>query len=154
MKNNLPELKEIIRSKSSKEESLWKNALFLGIAAYLITKTVTDFMKDGYSPSLFTCAFMAAAAILVFRFRKIIYISDIGIVNDTHTWFSHIRDVLEWKDIKSALILHREGRITLMLEKTGDSMGWKAHFEEKQIHEIRKILKKNLEGKEVKEMSV
>ncbi|MEG1642040.1 MAG: hypothetical protein RR272_02900 [Synergistaceae bacterium] len=152
MTNNLQPLDILITSKSTIKESMPKNILFFIIGAYLLTTSIYKYISAGSTKYLLTSILLGIAALVVIRFRKLIYIAKEGIVTETHTWFTHHRELLEWKDVKSVTIMERNGALVVFAEK--DTFGWKARFEKSQHDELRSILSKYLKDKEIKEIRV
>lgn len=85
---------------------------------------------------------VACMAFFVIGYRKLIYVSQDGMVKETHTWLSHHRELLKWSEVKYITIMYKVGHAMVFLER--DALGWKVLFTKEQIPELREIFKKYL----------
>ena len=119
----------------------WRRFTFGALAAYLAVTGVMEFMNEGFSQKIAINAFLCVCGLLVLKFEKKIYASPLGFVKDTHTWFSHHREVLRWDEIRHVtLVTKGMGLLTAFLEK--DVVGWKLLFERNDMAALDGLFKK------------
>ena len=61
-------------------------------------------------------------------------------MKDTHTWFSHHREVLRWDEIRHVTLVTKGMGLTAFLEK--DVVGWKLLFERNDMAALDGLFKK------------
>ena len=101
----LEQLECLLVSKSSRTINGWRRFTFGALAAYLAVTGVMEFMNEGFSQKIAINAFLCVCGLLVLKFEKKIYASPLGFVKDTHTWFSHHREVLRWDEIRHVTLV-------------------------------------------------
>lgn len=69
---------------------------------------------------------------------KRLYLADVGVVRETHSWGRVIRNVLDWDDIRHVSIARRTKNIMVFFEV--DFTGWKVMFARDQEAEVLDIL--------------
>ena len=74
------------------------------------------------------------------KYQKLVYISPLGPVKETHTWITHHRETLRWDEIKFITIMYRRGEAMVFFER--DVLGWKVLFDESQIDALKELFKK------------
>lgn len=139
----MPELEQLeclLVSKSSRTVNGWKRFTFGALAAYLAVTGVMEFMNEGFSQKVAVNAFLCVCSLLVLKFEKKIYASPLGFVKDTHTWFSHHRELLRWDDIRHVTLVTKGTGLTAFLEK--DVVGWKLLFERNDMAALDGLFKK------------
>lgn len=136
----LEQLECLLVSKSSRTVDGWRRFTFGALAAYLAVTGVMGFMNEGFSQKTAVNAFLCVCSLLVLKFEKKIYASPLGFVKDTHTWFSHHRELLRWDDIRHVTLVTKGTGLTAFLEK--DVVGWKLLFERNDMAAIDGLFKK------------
>ena len=96
--------------------------------------------ERGFSQKIAINAFLCVCGLLVLKFEKKIYASPLGFVKDTHTWFSHHREVLRWDEIRHVTLVTKGMGLTAFLEK--DVVGWKLLFERNDMAALDGLFKK------------
>ena len=134
------ELECLLVSKSSRTINGWRRFTFGALAAYLAVTGVMEFMNEGFSQKIAINAFLCVCGLLVLKFEKKIYASPLGFVKDTHTWFSHHREVLRWDEIRHVTLVTKGMGLTAFLEK--DVVGWKLLFERNDMAALDGLFKK------------
>ena len=136
----LEQLECLLVSKSSRTINGWRRFTFGALAAYLAVTGVMEFMNEGFSQKVAINAFLCVCGLLVLKFEKKIYASPLGFVKDTHTWFSHHREVLRWDEIRHVTLVTKGMGLTAFLEK--DVVGGKLLFERNDMAALDGLFKK------------
>lgn len=153
MKKELPKLNELIRSKSTKDDSIVKNICFFAIGIYFISMGVNGFLESALTSKSASFVLIGLALFAVIKFRKIVYISTDGIVTDTYTVVSAQREMLKWEDAeKATLIQKNDGDITTIVAKKDDLLCWKGKFASSDMEKLKNILSEYLGEDNVEEM--
>lgn len=139
MKQQLEPLESLISSSSAREAGKWKSAAFAAIAAYLLLTGAWQLTKGNYGQKAWLNLFLGCCSIMVIKYEKRIYISEPGLVKETHTWFSHHRDILLWKDIRSITLQTKGDRLMLFAER--DVTGWKLLFGKSDLPRLKEIIR-------------
>ena len=85
--------------------------------------------------------FLGCCSVVVIKYEKLIYVSPLGFVKETHTWVSHHRELLPWNEVKYVTLTTRGSRLMALIEK--DEIGWKLFFKKDDLPELKEILKKH-----------
>ena len=93
---------------------------------------------------------IAAASFFALRYQKLVYVSPIGMVKETHTWITHHREVMKWEEIQFITLMYKQGATMVFLER--DSLGWKLLFERDQMVDLKKIFRNYIPDIEINEM--
>ncbi|OUO94010.1 hypothetical protein [Cloacibacillus sp. An23] len=136
----LEQLECLLKSKSSRTIDGWRRFTFGALAAYLLVTGVTEFRASGVNQKVVINAFLCICGVLVLKFEKKVYASPLGFVKDTHTWFSHHREVLRWDEIRHVTLVTKGTGLTAFLEK--DVIGWKLLFERNDMAALDGLFKK------------
>ena len=136
----LEQLECLLVSKSSRTINGWRRFTFGALAAYLAVTGVMEFMNEGFSQKIVINAFLCVCGLLVLKFEKKIYASPLGFVKDTHTWFSHHREVLPWSEVRHVTLVTKGTGLTAFIEK--DVIGWKLLFERNDMAALDGLFKK------------
>ena len=136
----LEQLECLLVSKSSRTINGWRRFTFGALAAYLAVTGVMEFMNEGFSQKIAINAFLCVCGLLVLKFEKKIYASPLGFVKDTHTWFSHHREVLPWSEVRHVTLVTKGTGLTAFIEK--DVIGWKLLFERNDMAALDGLFKK------------
>ena len=136
----LEQLECLLVSKSSRTINGWRRFTFGALAAYLAVTGVMDFMSEGFSQKTVINAFLCVCGLLVLKFEKKIYASPLGFVKDTHTWFSHHRELLPWSEVRHVTLVTKGTGLTAFIEK--DVIGWKLLFERNDMAALDGLFKK------------
>ena len=131
----------ILLSKSGSEAGKWKSVMFVIIAAYLFATGIWMLKTGGSVSRAITNLALGACSLIVTKYQKKVYLSPIGFVKETHTWFTHHRQVLPWKDIQHVTLMSKGERLIAFIEK--DSLGSKIFFERKDIPLIKETVKQH-----------
>ena len=76
---------------------------------------------------------------MVIKYEKRIYVSPLGFVKETHTWVSHHRELLPWREVKYVTLTTKGNRMLALIEK--DAIGWKLFFAKDDLARLKEILK-------------
>ena len=136
----LEQLECLLVSKSSRTINGWRRFTFGALAAYLAVTGVMEFMNEGFSQKIAINAFLCVCGLLVLKFEKKIYASPLGFVKDTHTWFSHHRELLPWSEVRHVTLVTKGTGLTAFIEK--DVIGWKLLFERNDMAALDGLFKK------------
>ena len=128
MAEKLAPLESLLVSASGREAGKWKSITFAMIAVYLLLTALLNL-------------FLGCCSVVVIKYEKLIYVSPLGFVKETHTWVSHHRELLPWNEVKYVTLTTRGSRLMALIEK--DEIGWKLFFKKDDLPELKEILKKH-----------
>lgn len=151
MQGKLPELENLLVSRSGRTTSNYKTATFAAIGIYLIGGTLWRYYSQGVTEKILPNIILGFASFFALNYRKLVYLSPIGMVKETHTWITHHREVMKWEDIKFITLMHKGGETMVFLER--DTLGWKVLFERDQVSDLKKFFKQYLPDIEINEMN-
>ena len=151
MQGKLPELENLLISRSGRTISNYKTATFAAIGIYLIGGTLWRYYSQGVTEKILPNIILGFASFFALNYRKLVYLSPIGMVKETHTWITHHREVMKWEDIKFITLMHKGGETMVFLER--DTLGWKVLFKCDQVNDLKKIFKQYIPDIEINEMT-
>ena len=151
MQGKLPELENLLVSRSGRTTSNYKTATFAAIGIYLIGGTLWRYYSQGVTEKILPNIILGFASFFALNYRKLVYLSPIGMVKETHTWITHHREVMKWEDIKFITLMHKGGETMVFLER--DTLGWKVLFERDQVCDLKKFFKQYIPDIEINEMN-
>ena len=131
MQGKLLELENLLVSRSGRTTSNYKTATFAAIGIYLIGGTLWRYYSQGVTEKILPNIILGFASFFALNYRKLVYLSPIGMVKETHTWITHHREVF--------------------LER--DTLGWKVLFERDQVSDLKKFFKQYIPDIEINEMN-
>ena len=126
MAEKLAPLESLLVSASGREAGKWKSITFAMIAAYLLLTAVWQFSHEEVTQRALLNLFLGCCSVVVIKYEKLIYVSPLGFVKETHTWVSHHRELLPWNEVKYVTLTTRGSRLMALIEK--DEIGWKLFF--------------------------
>jgi len=151
LQGKLPELENLLISRSGRTTSNYKTATFAAIGIYLIGGTLWRYYSQGVTEKILPNIILGFASFFALNYRKLVYLSPIGMVKETHTWITHHREVMKWEDIKFITLMHKGGETMVFLER--DTLGWKVLFERDQVSDLKKFFKQYIPDIEINEMN-
>ena len=151
MRGKLPELENLLVSRSGRTASNYKTATFAAIGVYLIGGALWRYYSQGVTEKILPNIILGLASFFVLNYRKLIYVSPIGMVKETHTWITHHREVMKWEEINFITLMHKGRETMVFLER--DTLGWKVLFERDQVNDLKKIFKHYIPDIEINEMN-
>lgn len=151
MSEKLPVLDQLIVSKSGHAAGNLKTATFAAIGVYLIGITLWRYLSLGTTEKAIPNLIIGMGSFFALKYEKLNYISSVGIVRETHTWITHHREVMKWKEIKFITLMHKQNATMAFLER--DVLGWKMLFERDQVNDLKKIFKQYIPDIEINEMN-
>ena len=140
MSQKLPELEKLLVSKSGMAVGNMKTATFAAIGVYLIGITIWRYYSLGTTDKAAMNILIGLSSFFALKYQKLVYISPLGPVKETHTWITHHRETLRWDEIKFITIMYRRGEAMVFFER--DVLGWKVLFDESQIDALKELFKK------------
>ena len=150
MQGKLPELESLIVSKSGMTASNFKTATFAAIGVYLLGGTFWRYYSLGITDKVLPNIILGFASFFALKYQKLVYVSPIGMVKETHTWITHHREVLKWEEIQFITLMNRKSETMVFLER--DVLGWKVLFERDQMVDLKKIFRNYIPDIEINEM--
>lgn len=147
----LPELDRLLVSKSGHAAGNFKTIVFALIGVYTLGFTAWRYFAQGITTNALYNIIIGVMCFFVLKYEKLVYVSPVGIVKETHTWFSHHREVLKWSEVKFVTIMHKRKESMVFLER--DTLGWKVLFGLEQIPELKTLFAKYIPSVEVDEMA-
>ena len=141
MAEKLAPVESLLVSASGREAGKWKSITFAMIAVYLLLTAVWQFSHEGVTQRALLNLFLGCCSVVVIKYEKLIYVSPLGFVKETHTWVSHHRELLPWNEVKYVTLTTRGSRLMALIEK--DEIGWKLFFKKDDLPELKEILKKH-----------
>lgn len=139
MRQQLEPLNSLISSSSAREAGKWKSVTFAVIAVYLLLTGVWQLSKGNFGQRTWLNLFLGCCSATVVRYEKRLYVSESGFVKETHTWFSHHREILLWKDVRSVTLQTKGERLMLFAEQ--GVTGWKLLFGKGDAPKLKEIIK-------------
>ena len=151
MQGKLPELENLLIYKTATFAAIGITATFAAIGIYLIGGTLWRYYSQGVTEKILPNIILGFASFFALNYRKLVYLSPIGMVKETHTWITHHREVMKWEDIKFITLMHKGGETMVFLER--DTLGWKVLFERDQVSDLKKFFKQYIPDIEINEMN-
>ncbi|MDY9920518.1 MAG: hypothetical protein U2P59_01655 [Synergistota bacterium] len=150
MQGKLPELENLLTSRSGMTASNYKTATFAAIGVYLLGGTLWRYYSLGITDKALPNVILGVASFFALKYQKLVYLSPIGMVKETHTWITHHREVMKWEDVNFITLMHKKGETMVFLER--DSLGWKVLFERGQVEDLKRIFKQYIPDIEINEI--
>ncbi|MEK0452907.1 MAG: hypothetical protein AGIKBDMD_00857 [Synergistaceae bacterium] len=150
MQGKLPELENLLVSRSGMTASNYKTATFAAIGVYLIGGTLWKYYSLGIADKVLPNIILGFASFFVLKYQKLVYVSPIGVVKETHTWITHHREVMKWEEVNFITLMHKKGETMVFLER--DNLGWKVLFQRDQVNDLKKIFKQYIPDIEINEI--
>lgn len=150
MQGKLPELERLLVSKSGTAANNYKTAAFAAIGVYLIGGTLWRYYSLGIADKALPNIILGFASFFALKYQKLVYVSPLGMVKETHTWITHHREIMKWEEMQFITFMHKQGATMVFLER--DVLGWKVLFEKDQIDDLKKILKQYIPDIEINEI--
>lgn len=130
--------------------SNYKTATFAAIGVYLLGGTLWRYYSLGITDKALPNVILGIASFFALKYQKLVYLSPIGMVKETHTWITQHREVMKWEDVNFITLMHKKGETMVFLER--DSLGWKVLFERDQVNDLRRIFKQYIPDVEINEI--
>ena len=150
MQGKLPELENLLVSRSGMTASNYKTATFAAIGVYLIGGTLWKYYSLGIADKVLPNIILGFASFFVLKYQKLVYVSPIGVVKETHTWITHHREVMKWEEVNFITLMHKKDQTMVFLER--DNLGWKVLFQRDQVNDLRRIFKQYIPDIEINEI--
>ncbi|MCE5182914.1 MAG: hypothetical protein ABFC83_00935 [Synergistaceae bacterium] len=150
MQGKLPELENLLVSRSGMTASNYKTATFAAIGVYLIGGTLWKYYSLGIADKVLPNLILGFASFFVLKYQKLVYVSPVGMVKETHTWITHHREVMKWEEVKFITLMHKKDQTMVFLER--DNLGWKVLFQRDQVNDLRRIFKQYIPDIEINEI--
>lgn len=128
----------------------YKTATFAAIGVYLLGGTLWRYYYQGITDKVLPNIILGVASFFVLKYQKLVYVSPIGMIKETHTWITHHREVMKWEEIKFITLMHKRVETMVFLER--DSLGWKVLFERDQVEDLKRIFKQYIPDIEINEI--
>lgn len=130
--------------------SNYKTATFAAIGVYLIGGTLWKYYSLGIADKVLPNLILGFASFFVLKYQKLVYVSPVGMVKETHTWITHHREVMKWEEVKFITLMHKKDQTMVFLER--DNLGWKVLFQRDQVNDLRRIFKQYIPDIEINEI--
>lgn len=130
--------------------SNFKTATFAAIGVYLLGGTFWRYYSLGITDKVLPNIILGVASFFALKYQKLVYVSPIGMVKETHTWITHHREVMKWEEIQFITLMNRKSETMVFLER--DVLGWKVLFERDQMVDLKKIFRNYIPDIEINEM--
>lgn len=150
MQGKLPELENLLVSRSGMTASNYKTATFAAIGVYLIGGTLWKYYSLGIADKVLPNLILGFASFFVLKYQKLVYVSPVGMVKETHTWITHHREVMKWEEVNFITLMHKKDQTMVFLER--DNLGWKVLFQRDQVNDLRRIFKQYIPDIEINEI--
>ncbi len=150
MSQKLVPLQRLVVSKTGSVNSNFKTFTFAAIGVYLIGLTAWKYFSAGITDGMLPNLIIGASAFFVLKYQKIVYMSPIGMVKETHTWITHHRELLKWEDIAFITIMRKRKQTLVFLER--DTLGWKLLFDNDQVDGLKELLNEYAPEIEINDM--
>ncbi len=150
MSQKLVPLQRLLISKTGSTNTNLKTFTFAAIGVYLIGSTAWRYFSAGITDAMTSNLIIGAASFFVLKYQKIVYVSPVGMVKETHTWVTHHRDLLRWEDIAFITIMRKRKQTLVFLER--DTLGWKLLFDNDQIDELKSLFEQYIPDVEINDI--
>ena len=107
MSQKLVPLQRLLVSKTGSANSNFKTFTFAAIGVYLLGSTLWRYYSRGITEGMLSNLIIGFASFFALKYQKIVYLSPIGMVKETHTWVTHHRELLKWEEIKFITIMKK-----------------------------------------------
>lgn len=134
---------ELLVSKSGTPFPSWMKWMVLIVGFFLVA--------DGMRVFEFHKVFVGVVLAYISGYQKRIYVSDVGIVRETGSWFRKYKSVLPWDEIKYVGLVKRGSKMMAFFEQ--DVTGWKVLFDAEDEPKLRDILTEYIPHVEVGEIA-
>jgi hypothetical protein len=145
---SVKKLKILCDSSASKPMPKWMSAAAIAVGIALFYGAYSVFMEGGFSSKFFYCAALGAICLMGVGISKKLYLSDVGIVRETHSWGRVSRTIIPWKDVKHVTLAYKGENMVAFFEV--GSTGWKVYFSRSQDGEVRNAIETMIPDTEVK----
>jgi hypothetical protein len=122
----------------SKPTPKWMFAAGMILGLFLEFMAISSFWRDGLDGKAALDMFLGAVCIYGSGISRKMYLSDIGIIRETHSWGRIVRRVTPWKDVKHVSLAIRGDKMMAFFEI--GLKGWKVLFSKDQEPLVRGIL--------------
>lgn len=150
MQEKLPELESLLVSESGRAANNYKTLAFAAIGIYLIGGTIWRYYSMGITDKVLPNIILGLASFFVLKYQKLVFVSPVGVVKETHTWITHHREIMKWEEMQFITLMHKQNATMVFLER--DSLGWKVLFEKDQIEDLKMIFKQYIPDIEINEI--
>ena len=150
MSQKLVPLQRLLVSKTGSANSNIKTFTFAAIGVYLLGSTLWRYYSRGITEGMLSNLIIGFASFFALKYQKIVYLSPIGMVKETHTWVTHHRELLKWEEIKFITIMKKRKQTLVFLEK--DTLGWKLLFDNDQVSDLKNLFAKYAPDIEINDM--
>jgi hypothetical protein len=135
---SVEKIKVLCDSLVSKPMPKWMSAVAIAVGLSLFYGAYSVFAAGGPSSRFIFYAVPGAVCVIGAGISKKLYLSDVGIVRETHSWGRVIRTVLPWKDVKHVTLAYRGENMIAFFEV--GLTGWKAPFLRSQDSEVMDVI--------------
>ena len=150
MSQKLVPLQRLLVSKTGSANSNFKTFTFAAIGVYLLGSTLWRYYSRGITEGMLSNLIIGFASFFALKYQKIVYLSPIGMVKETHTWVTHHRELRKWEEIKFITIMKKRKQTLVFLEK--DTLGWKLLFDNDQVSDLKNLFAKYAPDIEINDM--
>jgi|GEM_PF-6467321 len=147
MSQNKAENKKILISKTGRFSDNIKIILFALAGIYLLYNSYHEYVTQGTLQTILASLLMGLLSLFAVNYRRLNYISRIGVVREKHSWFGCHRDVLRWTDIKFITLIYETEVIKAYFED--GTQGCKVLFDKSQDRELKNALSELAPGIEI-----
>ena len=129
------EYEHILVSKAGRISDIVKITVFAVAGVYLLYNSYHEFVTHGTFQAISASLLMGLLSLFAVNYRRLNYISQLGVVRETYTWFGCHRDVLDWQNIKFITLMKEKDVIKAYFED--GTQGCKVLFDNSQDKELR-----------------
>lgn len=147
---SLSEQKRLLVSKSGKSMGTLKTWFFCLLGCYLVGSGAWRLYNGVPFKTVIHSLLIGTACLLVMRYKKLLYVSPEGFVKETHTWFTHHREMLRWEEVQFITMMYRREEVMVFVER--DVLGWKMMFESSQSEDLKDLFDEFIPDIEVNEI--
>lgn len=115
-----------------------------------LTAAYKTYAADGLTAKVVYNLVVGVICLYGSRISRRLYLSDIGIVREVHSWGRVVRRVLDWDDIRHISVSYRAKQVMYFFE-VGDT-GWKVPFDRVHDREVREIIADVLPNVEIEKL--
>lgn len=138
----LEELTVLASSVTSKPMPKWMSAAAIAFGVVFLVTAYRAYAASGLVGKVVYNLFVGTVCLYGAGISRRLYLSDVGVVREMHSWGRITRRVLPWDDVRHVSLAFRANSMMAFFEV--DVTGWKVLFSREQEREVREVLEEML----------
>jgi hypothetical protein len=143
----MPEPAVLISSTLSKPMPKWMSAAAIVLGVVFWATAYRSYAEAGLHDKVAYNLFVGLVCLWGAGIRRKLYLSDVGVVREVHSWGRVVRRVLPWEDVAHVSLAFRGKQMMAFFEV--DKSGWKMPFAGEREDDVRDLLEEMIPDVEV-----